>query len=142
MRTLPLVLVLAVLAGCDSDPIIGGEVLSRGQVEAARADFADLGPDDYTLRYAIDCFCPPNEVTVRVVDGAVAGVETTTYDVEGLTVLGLYDVVLDAFRQDAARVSATVTDSRPRVPIQISIDYDEGIADEEIGYRVLSYRAD
>lgn len=141
MRTLPLFLVLALVAGCDTDPIVGGEALTRGQVEAARAEFADAGVDTYRLRYAIDCFCPPNEVTVRVVNGEVVAVERTGYEAEPLTVLGLYDVVLDAYRRDAASVTATVSASRPRVLDRIWIDYDEGIADEEIGYRVLSFEA-
>ena len=142
MRSLPLLLALVLVAGCDTDPIVGGEALSRGQVEAARAEFAAADIDAYRLTYAINCFCTPNEVTVRVVDGEVVEVETTSYDAEPLTVLGLYDVVLDAYRQDAASVSATVSDARPRVPAEIWIDYNEGIADEEIGYRVLSFRAD
>lgn len=142
MRALPLILGLLVLvAGCDTDPIVGGEALTRGQVEAARASFVASGADSYVLRYAIDCFCPPNEVEVRVADGAVADVSWTSYEAAPLTVLGLYDLVLDAYRQDAALVRATVSATEPRVPADIWIDYDEAIADEEIGYRVLSFDA-
>ncbi|PAP74315.1 hypothetical protein B1759_17940 [Rubrivirga sp. SAORIC476] len=141
MRALPLILGLLLVAGCDTDPIVGGEALTRGQVEAARASFVASGADSYVLRYAIDCFCPPNEVEVRVADGAVADVSWTSYEAAPLTVLGLYDLVLDAYRQDAALVRATVSATEPRVPADIWIDYDEAIADEEIGYRVLSFDA-
>ena len=141
MRALPLILGLLLVAGCDTDPIVGGEALTRGQVEDARASFVASGIDSYVLRYAIDCFCPPNEVEVRVTDGAVADVSWTGYEADPLTVLDLYDLVLDAYRDDAASVRATVSATEPRIPADIWIDYDEAIADEEVGYRVLSFDA-
>lgn len=141
MRALPLILGLLVFVGCDTDPIVGGEALTRGQVEDARASFVASGIDSYVLRYAIDCFCPPNEVEVRVVEGAVVGVAWTGFEADPLTVLDLYDLVLDAYREGAASVRATVSATEPRIPADIWIDYDEAIADEEIGYRVLAFDA-
>ena len=142
MRALLLSLALVALAGCDTDPIVPGEPLSRGQVEAAQAEFVAAGASAYTLQYQIECFCPPNTVEVRVVEGRVVDAEWTGYEVEPLTVLDLYDVVLDAFDEGAARVRVTVSEARPRVPAEIYIDYDEALADEEIGYRVVAFRAD
>ncbi|WP_420454636.1 DUF6174 domain-containing protein [Rubrivirga sp.] len=148
MRAFPLVLLL-VAAGCDSDSVGGdvdlsadAEVTSAEDLARARAEWADAGPDRYRMSYEVLCFCPPNTVEVLVEDGRVVASSATSYETEPLGVLGLYDVALDAYAAGAASVTVRVTERGPPVPVQVSIDYDEGLADEEIGYRVVSFRAE
>lgn len=141
MRALSLVLIALAVAACDTAPIVPGEPLTRQQVEAARSEFAASGIDTYRIRYEIQCFCPPNTVEVEVAEGRVVATNSTSYEVDPLTVLDLYDLVLDAYREDAALVRATVSSERPRVPADIYIDRDERMADEEVGYRILSFEA-
>ena len=146
----PLLILLLVAAGCDSDPVRDGDVdlsadvavTSARELARARSQWADAGPERYRMTYEIVCFCPPNTVEVVVEDGRVAASATTGYDVEPLGVLGLYDVALDAYAVGAASVDVRVTERGPPVPVRVSIDYDEAIADEEIGYRVVAFRAE
>jgi hypothetical protein len=141
-------LALAV-AGCDSVGTEAGEVdldallevADQEALEDARDRWRASGPDAYTMRYEVICFCPPVTVEVTVEDGRIVGSETTGGPAQALDVDGLYRVALDAYAEGAASVNARVTERGPPVLVDLFVDYSEAIADEEVGYRVVAFRA-
>lgn len=146
--TLLLALALAVV-GCDSAGPEAGEVDLGASVEVAdrealadaRARWRASGPDAYTMRYEVVCFCAPATVEVTVEGGRVVASETTGGPAEALDVDGLYGVALDAYDQRAASVVARVTERGPPVLVDLSIDYSREVADEEVGYHVVAFEA-
>ncbi len=151
LRLLVAAVVLAPLAGCPAPaPVMppatetpaptGGAVRSP-ELDAARQRWADVGYDAYRMTLQRACFCPedyrgPFDVTVR--HGAVddATFNGATVDAERvLTVAALFDLLEDAYDRNAARVDVTFDDELG-YPTSLYIDYDEGIADEEVGYTV------
>lgn len=110
-----------------------------------RATWQAQRPDDYRFTYTRNCFCPPQyrgpfEVTVR--GGTVADVG---YEGEGEpvdrplseyeTVDDLFALLGEAYDRDAARVDVTYDESTGQ-PTSIYIDYEEQMADEEVGFTV------
>jgi hypothetical protein len=112
---------------------------------ASRATWEAQRPADYRFTYARSCFCPPQyrgpfDVTVR--SGAVADV---AYKGEGepidrplteyQTVDDLFALLAEAYARNAARVDVTY-DPATGQPTSFYIDYDEQMADEEVGFTV------
>lgn len=108
--------------------------------------WAGQAPDAY--RYAVRrlCFCGPEAigpVRMDVVDGQVVsmvyveGGGPVDSDYESLfpTVEGLFAVLADALERDAVQIDVT-WDPETGIPVDFFIDYDEGIADEELGFTV------
>lgn len=102
-------------------------------------------PDGYRFTYTRNCFCPPQyrgpfEVTVR--GGEVAAV---AYKGEGEptdralseyeTVDDLFALIAEAYDRDAARVDVTYALATGQ-PTSIYVDYNEQMADEEVGFTV------
>jgi hypothetical protein len=123
---------------CDS---LGPE---RSELERARALWEANGPSDYVYTVERLCFCGyrgPARVTVE--DGAVVSIVYLADDeppvelTEELfpTVDGLFDILEDAIARDAHSISATY-DPEMGVPVEFFIDYQENVADEELGMRV------
>ena len=111
-----------------------------------RARWQALGLNDYTYDVQRICFCPFREgVRVTVVDGAVAGAtDLATGEVLEpnevqwyLTIDDLFDLVQDAYDRNAHEVQVEFDPSRG-YPTRIYIDYSEMIADEELGFTLLS----
>ena len=130
-------------------PLPGGgtpdpEGLAR--LDDARAKWEAQAPEVYRLTYTRHCFCPPQyrgPFTVTVRSGEPAGV---TYGGEGepveaaldgaaLAVDDLFDVVLDAYKRNAAEVHVAY-DAQTGQPTSIQIDYDYQMADEEVGFTI------
>lgn len=116
---------------------------------ASRARWEAQRPGDYRFTYTRSCFCPPQyrgpfDVTVR--GGAVADV---AYEGEGepidrplteyQTVDDLFALIAEAYARDAARVDATY-DPTTGQPTEVYIDYNEQMADEEVGFTIESIR--
>lgn len=125
-------------ASCDS---LGPE---RSELERARALWEASGPSDYV--YAVErlCFCGyrgPARVTVE--GGAVVSVVDLAEDEPPIepteelfpSVDGLFDILEDAIARDAHSISATY-DPDTGVPVEFFIDYQENVADEELGMQV------
>lgn len=143
-----IVLSLALLAGCDTtgeggEVDLGSsvEVGSERGLEEAYAEWLSTGPASYRLQYQVECFCAPVTVTVDVEDGRIVGAETEGGAAEALDVSALYGRALSAYRQGAASITVRLTERGPPIPVDLYIDYNEAIADEEMGYHVLSFES-
>jgi hypothetical protein len=109
----------------------------------SRATWEMQRPGDYRFTYTRSCFCPPQvrgpfDVIVR--SGAVADVaylgEGEPIDrplTEYQTIDDLFALIAEAYARDAARVDATY-DPATGQPTELYIDYDEQMADEEVGF--------
>jgi hypothetical protein len=138
-----LVALCPLLVGCGTvDPIDGRLV----DLEANQSRWDSLGPDTYV--YAIErlCFCGVEyrgPVRVRVVGGTAVErvyVDTGSAVPPGIagefpTVEGLFELIGAAFESDAHQVDVTY-DPAFGVPLDLWIDYDERVADEELGMQV------
>jgi len=116
------------------------------QIEQNRSLWQQLGPASYQYGVQRLCFCGPDAigpVRVTVQNGTVTSrVYTDSNDpvatnLEELfpDVEGLFDVLIDAVERDAADISVT-WDSTTGLPSEFFIDYNEQIADEELGFRI------
>ena len=133
---------LAMLACAGSESETG----SRRDLQDARELWATHGLESYDAEQTMSCFCPPpREWIVHVRDGAIEGI--TLIDTEGLSESEITEYEARA-RGSAATVEdnfALIDDALWRAhrvdvrydevsgyPREISIDYDDMIADEEI----------
>jgi hypothetical protein len=108
----------------------------------------DFGPFDYDYVVVYDCFCgfagTPVRVFVRnnqVVDEVYenSGLPVTSgYNVFNRTVEDLFDVVRDGVDRRADEIRASY-DGYYGYPRTVQIDYDFHAADEEFGFRLLSF---
>lgn len=127
------------LSACASSGV-GPEVADLAE---ARQRWEAEGPASYV--YAVErlCFClgrGPARVTVE--DGEVVSVEAVEPEdhFEPTAELfpsvdGLFEILADAIARDAYSIRATY-DPETGVPTEFFIDYDQSIADEELGMRV------
>lgn len=133
----------ALVAGCGTtDPGMSDfQELVRN-----RSRWEQTGPDTY--RYAVrrDCFCGEaarGPVRVTVIGGSVPervyvdSGEAVPAELTALfpTVDGLFDALVDAYERDAFRVDVEY-DPGTGVPVSIFMDYQENVADEELGFAV------
>jgi len=135
--------VLLLLMGCTSPT--GPE----NQLENQRARWDAQGLTDYTFDVARSCFCVPaslkdvrvtiqNEAITDVTDIAT-GNQLPLSDWTGWykTIDGLFDLLQDAYNQNAHDVQVEFHPTRG-YPTNIWIDYSLAIADEELGFTLLS----
>lgn len=134
---------LVAAAGCGTTGPHGD---LASEIEANREIWRQLGPASYQYGIQRICFCGPDAigpVRVTVQDGTVVSRVYTDSgtpvpdDFEPLfpDVEGLYEVLLDALERDAAQIDVT-WDSVTGLPSEFFIDYNEQIADEEVGFRI------
>lgn len=133
---------LLLVAGCS---VLGPHSPERDALSAARARWAAAGAEAYTMTQVRTCFCPadasgPFRVTVR--DGAV---QSVTFEGEpvpaerALSVEALFRLVERALDAGAVTVDAQY-DPSLGYPVRVYIDYNEQIADEEVGYTVTDFQ--
>jgi len=162
MRLLPIIVLALTLGACSasqprSDVPVRVDSLQASPVmmdtdddlAANRQRWDAQNLEDYRFTYTLNCFCPPQargpfEVTVR--DGKVADVlykgEGEPMDrplAEYETVEDLFAVLADAYDRGAASVRVSY-DAETGQPTEFFIDYDEQIADEEVGFTVEPVR--
>lgn len=140
-----LVLPLALGAQC---AVLGPGRDGPQTLEDARRLWLQAGIDDYTLVLRRSCFCigiEPVQIVVR--DGAAVSY-TVIESGEALpadqrawypTVEGLFTFVEEAREANAARIDVRYDGVRG-YPVRIWVDYDEGIADEEMGFEVQAFQ--
>jgi hypothetical protein len=133
------------LGGCDPFGLSRG---GEGELEANRKRWASLALTSYEYVLARSCFCPPaflGPVLVRVEDSVVTErsfVEVIEPDPGAPgesfpSVAGLFDIIADAYERDAHVVEVTY-DPETGVPLDIYVDYEQNVADEELGLTVES----
>jgi hypothetical protein len=129
--------------GCSD---LGLDVRSLTELERAEARWDRFEPESYVYAVQRICFCLVEEtgpVRVRVEDGVAV---EWTYVVTGdplpeaarprfPTVDGLFDILREAYAEDAYDVHVSY-DPDLGYPTEFSIDYEEQVADEELGMRV------
>ena len=143
-----ILLVLAPASGCGSpDPVDG----LRSELEANWARWVAERPTQYAYTVERLCFCGPEArgpVVVSVEGATVTGrVYVSSSDpvpaaLEGLypSVDGLFEFVEDAMDRDAYRIEVTY-DSSSGIPLDVWVDYQQNVADEEVGFAVRSLPA-
>jgi hypothetical protein len=129
------------LAACTQTAPTAPSDAAPDSLDDARALWVEADLDDYRMTLLRSCFCPedyrgPFEVAIE--DGTVAEVTFQDQDLptdRALTVEALFDLLDDAYAQDAARVDVSY---HPTLgyPTSLYVDYDTQVADEEIGYTV------
>ena len=135
--------ILVMLVACSD---LGPGEGPLAQLEQNRERWQLLRPPSYQYGVERICFCGlESRGPVRV---TVTGDDVTdrTYVDSGdpvpplladlfPTVDGLFDVLLDAIERDAHRIDVTY-DPISGVPLDLWIDYQETLADEELGFSV------
>ena len=98
---------------------------------------------DYTFDVVKNCYCLGRaDVRVTVQGGVITGVTELASEVAHdpelfRTIDGLFDLVQDAYDQNAHEVQVDFDPGRG-YPTRIWIDYVEMMADEEMGFTLLS----
>ncbi len=126
--------------------------LSR-RLDQAFGRWMASGGREYEMTFKWVCFCAPQTTTaarITVMDDAITSAvyapepgwqlpdgepDLASYR----TVLGLFDFVRDAMERDAASITA-VFDPTDGHPLSAFIDFDERLADEEMGFQVTSMK--
>ncbi len=144
MRTLPLVLLLAV-AGCTSS---SGPTDPATALALSRARWFNAGISDYQFTIARVCECLPEmagPVVVEVRGGAVAertyasGTSVDPQYADLFTAVpGLFDLIDEAIRRDAAGLAVRYN-SEYAYPESIQIDWVAGAVDDEVSYRITDF---
>jgi hypothetical protein len=138
MRYIRLTTVL-LLAACGGD----STTAPTNRLDEQRALWASQGLADYTFDVRKVCYCQfVDGVRVTVKDGVITGVTELASEVARdpenfMTIDGLFDLVQDAYDRDAHEVQVEFDPSRG-YPTRIWIDYVLMIADEEMGFTLLS----
>jgi len=129
--------------GCSD---LGIDLRSLTELERAEARWDRFGPDSYVYAVRRICYCLVEETgPVRVrVEGGVAVEWTYVATADPLpesarprfpTVDGLFDILREAYAEDAHDILVSY-DPDLGYPTEFSIDYEEQVADEELGMRI------
>ena len=98
---------------------------------------------DYTFDVVRNCYCLGRaDVRVIVKDGVITGVTELASEIARdpetfRTINSLFDLVQDAYERDAHEIQVEFDPGRG-YPTRIWIDYVEMMADEEMGFTLLS----
>ena len=139
-----MVLPALLLASCS---LFGEEDAVMAEVEQQRRQWERLGIDTYEYDLTLICFClyvGPVRVQVRAdTVHAATALETgepVTDFFQARTIDSLFDLLEDAAEREAHRLDAEYDDAF-HYPTRVDIDYDQNIADEEIGYTAENFRS-
>jgi hypothetical protein len=138
MRFLPAFVLVGALAGCDS----ATDSPQQSELESALETWNVQGPADYSFTWQQYCECTtettqPIRITVvnNVITDAVyvATQQPVSADIRLhlLTVDGVFDELQDAVMNGADAVSVEY-DPNSGIPLSVAVDYDAGVADEEL----------
>ena len=148
--TLSVAMLAGSVAACSDITGVGGDFdYEQRRLSRARGDWNAIFIRDYEYVVRRDCFCGWGGLAVRVTvldDRVVAlAVESTGEPIslahasQYPTIDGLFARIQDALDGRAWEVEASY-DSRYGFPTDIWIDYERRAADDEVGYRMISFR--
>ena len=135
---------LALLASLACDEENGGPTT---EFVEARARWEARGPTDYDLVLARVCFCPPEGIGPARIEVRGGEVVSRTYVGSGEPVRenlesffpavdGLFAVLADALERGAHSIDVEY-DPDLGFPTRSFVDFEENVADEEMGHRVI-----
>lgn len=137
------------LAACTVFSGPGNKDDIRSELATARARWNSSGVASYEYVLQQKCFCVlgGQKVRVTVLQGVVTAAvhETSGQPVSPqfmpafVTVERLFELIEDGFRRKAHRIEATY-DAQHGFPADFFIDYNQNIADEELGYSATQFR--
>jgi hypothetical protein len=122
----------------------------QSQLDANRQLWESSGLASYEIEYRRICFCPENITSPVVVVVSNGVIDSRNYAETGEVVgeavrdlfpdvSGMFDTVQDAIDQQASQVTVTY-DSQLGYPVNIRVDYNTMMADEELGFAVISLK--
>jgi len=135
---------LALLFGCGpTDPTACGT--RHRDVELAlrqqRARWNALGATTYEYTFERLCFCPEDirgPFRVRVENGAIVRTQPAvpaSFPEAVATIPQAFDIIDEAVDRGACSIDVRY-DAATGVPADVFIDYDQRLADEEMGFRI------
>lgn len=120
-------------------------VTEQADLDAARAEWeaaVALAGENYSMDYRIVCFCPRTPLISAIfLDGNAftytASDGQPVDEFQQYSIASMFDLIQEAIDQDAASINVTYGEFG--TPENIQIDYDTGIADEEISIFVTDF---
>ncbi len=138
--------ILAMLHGC----ILKDDRLAdvQSKLDQNRKKWMSKVVSNYQFNFRWECYCSPEyvapvNISVREnrIDGAVFVENEVPVAVEGLeryrTIEGLFDLLQEGIDENAHTISAHYH-SELGYPVKASIDYEEDLVDEELGFDINS----
>lgn len=104
------------------------------------------GIQEYEYSLAINCFCSTDRTgphIIRVNGDLIATVNGNSYDITKTGTLYTVPQLFNLIRESIARKPYRITveyDNTYGFPKKIYIDYDQNIADEEVGFTLTGFR--
>ncbi len=140
-------LVGALAAGCDS----GADSPQQSQLDSALETWNVQGPAEYSFTWQQLCECTAETtqpIRITVVNDAiteavyVATQQPVSADVRShlLTVDGVFAELADAIANGADNVTVEY-DPNSGVPLSVAVDYDLGVADEELSLLLSDFHS-
>lgn len=134
-------LLLVAVVGCADDTS-----KAPGELVAAREQFAETLDGSYIFTWQRSCECTAETagpIRITVQNGQIiqaidlASEQPVSSNVlSGLqTIEGVFDTIEDAYNEGAASINVTY-DPSLKFPASVGIDYDLGIADEELSLQI------
>lgn len=142
-KLLTFTLIVLLLSACNEND--QSEV--QEQLNLSKALWSQHGIEDYQITSRLFCFCIINHDIVNLVDngelvsafyaGSGSPIPADQFEYQK-SVDDYFDLIQEAINEDAFSIDVSY-DSTYGYPVDISIDYDQNIADEEVGYRLSSF---
>jgi len=109
----------------------------RVALSQARDRWNAAGLSDYTYTYRPQCFCVPSAIEVTVVNGAVQSHLVLEGELFGefLSIEDLFGFIDDALARQPFSIDVEY-DGSLGYPRSVWVDYEQNMADEEMGYTV------
>jgi hypothetical protein len=134
-----LILLLLVLGSCT-------KTLNSVELSVNQSTWESLKVVDYEFTLLIDCYCTQERVgphLIRVIDGKITLVNDSTYDISKtgplMTIDELFVFIKTSLERNPFNKSIEYNPSFG-YPQKVYFDFVKEMADEEIGYRITSFK--
>jgi hypothetical protein len=128
---------LVLASGCS---VLGIDSDLEAELKDQRRAWLSQGLMDYSYEFQRSCFCPsvgPVIITVR--DDEVTGIvvketgEPVTQYLEGyMTITDLYDYLVESAGKSPHQMAVSFDNAR-HIPTLVTIDFEQNVADDELG---------